>query len=310
MPIVVRRAVRALGLERAALKDEVERYGQDPQPGCPYLVENLAWRVAPRHTQRAHRRRLWQDVMLYARIVTVNVMDHLWAAQRLLDVTDELPLYAHMTVGRVVCEAAAKAAHLLDPTIDYETRLLRGAVVLLDDVDSRVKAAKALPGSLPVTPDALTEAERSSQALRNRIASAGITEVPGAHGRPAWLQFSDRNGRVPLKLQLISLVETSFPHRPNLYRHTSGVVHSAPWMLADAVTSTRMVPHLQLSPDILGIGATALTCLDAAGVLSGAYASYYGHDASAATTARQLRTRAMDVCMNEWFARQQLAAGR
>jgi hypothetical protein len=44
--------------------------------------------------------------------------------------------------------------------------------------------------------------------------------------------------------------------------------------------------------------------------VSGAYASYYGHDASAATTARQLRTRAMDVCMNEWFAQQQLAAGR
>ena len=94
-------------------------------------------------------------------------------------------------------------------------------------------------------------------------------------------------------------MERWFPDRTNLYRQTSGVVHSAPWMLSDAVTSTPLEPDLKLGPDLFGIGAAVLISVDAAGALSAAYAAYYGHDPAPASRARATRTRAMDIAMEK-----------
>ncbi|MFI6163885.1 MULTISPECIES: hypothetical protein [unclassified Micromonospora] len=237
--------------------------------------------------------------MQYARLAVVNVLDHLWAVRQLLSVVDELPLFAHSTVARVAAEGAAKVAHLLDAAADYETRLLRIAVLVRDDAAQHVRAAHALPASLPLNPAALTRAQRGEAAVRDRIARAGIVEVSGKTGKPTWLEMPG-HARVPLKLQLSRLVEERFPDLTNMYRHTSGVVHSAPWMLADAVTSSPFDRDLRLSPDLLDLGASALISVEAAGLLATTYGAYYGHDpANAAAAARNTRRRAMDLAMTE-----------
>ncbi|MGC5387674.1 hypothetical protein ACPXCJ_24545 [Micromonospora chalcea] len=301
--IVVRRAVRALDQELAALQEEVERYGRDPQPSCLHLAEGAAWRQAPAHTQRAHRRRLRQDVLAYARLATVSVIDHLWAVRQLLAVPGYLPLFAYATAGRAACEAAAKVGYLLNETIGYETRLLRGAVLLREDAESRMKAAKALPEDFPVAGMAVRDAQYLWNVITGRISRAGIIEICNSGGKPIRLQIPGLPGRgEPIKVVLSDLVSAAFPDRPNLYRQASGTAHSAPWMLSDAVVSSPG-PHLELTPDILGIGATALVCIDAGSVVSAAYAAYYGHDPAPAVRARKVRTTALDLCMNDWFSR-------
>ncbi|MFG3689567.1 hypothetical protein [Micromonospora sp. NPDC047740] len=199
-------------------------------------------------------------------------------------------------------EGAAKVAHLLDTATDYETRLLRIAVLVRDDAAEHVKAARALPASVPVMPDALMWAERGQAAVRDRITRAGIVEVAGKTGQPTWLEIPG-HGRVPLKLQLSSLVEKWFPDLTNVYWHTSGVVHSAPWMLTDAITSSPLDRDLRLSPDLLDIGATALIGVEAAGLLATTYGVYYGHDPATAAAARNTRRRAMDLAMAGVFGR-------
>lgn len=93
MPVVVLRSRRALSQELVAFKEVLETYAGSPEQGAPFLSEQHAWKAAPQHTQRAHRRRLWQQAMLTSRGMVTNIIDHLWATSRLLD-APTIPLYA------------------------------------------------------------------------------------------------------------------------------------------------------------------------------------------------------------------------
>jgi hypothetical protein len=289
--------------EATALQASVERYANSPQSGCCFLTEQEQWKAAPHHSQRAHRRRLWKQANLMSRLVVGNVLDHLNAVNRLLG-AETISLYSHMTLVRVACEGAARIGHLLDPETGFEVRILRAAAFRLDSAEANVNAARGLPADSPAMPHAFTVATQKREDVVNQIERAGITIRLNTKGQPTHLELDGTPHVVPRKLNLTHLMEKQFVERPSWYRITSGVVHSAPWMLNDAVASSPTTPELVLKPDILGIGASALAAVDACVVIAGAYARYYGHDPQPAARASMLRARAVDMVMNEWFAEQ------
>jgi hypothetical protein len=82
------------------------------------------------------------------------------------------------------------------------------------------------------------------------------------------LEFLSPVLAVPLKLNLADLVGKQFASRLSWYRLTSGVVHSADWILTDVITSAPTTPESVMAPDILGIGAAAPAAIDACAAIT------------------------------------------
>jgi hypothetical protein len=96
-------------------------------------------------------------------------------------------------------------------------------------------------------------------------------------------------------------MKKSYPERTAVYRYTSGVVHSNPWVLNEITTSSPLTRELVLSADIPGVGATALALIDASIIVTESYVAYYGHDSAPAVRKSKSRAQVVDVLMKEWF---------
>lgn len=302
-PLLVTKSHRALIQELEALKRHVETYASVPQAGCLFLLEKEEWKSTAHHSQRAHRRRLWLHGMHLSRLIFANMLDHLKATTQMLD-ADWVPLYSHQTLTRVVCEAAARIGYLLDRSASYDARLLHMAVPLLVDAEGRVTATREVIDArpdLPVTPDYAT---KQRDAVLRTIELAGIKIRRNNKNKVTHLELDPPTRAEPYNLNLTALVAKYFPQRPGSYRSTSGIVHSNPWMLGDTIRSSPFTPDLVLEPDLLGIGAAAMTVTDASLIVMESYARYYGHDPEPAMRASRLRQQAIDVFMQQWATEQ------
>jgi hypothetical protein len=302
-PTLVVKSCMALTNELEDLKHHVEEYASAPQAGCHYLRESQNWKDAPQHSQRAHRRRLWQQAMSLSRLTIVNVMDHLWAITHILN-ADSIALYSHHTLTRVACEGAARIAHLLDENASYEARLLRAAAPLLADADAKVTEIREVMTARPELPITLDSASKHRDLVLRMIKLAGIRITYNTRDNPTRLELGDPVQREPYKPNFTTLVAKHFPERPASYRSTSGVVHSNPTTLGSAVVSSPLDPELELGPDVPGIGAAVMTAIDASIIVTEAYARFYGHTPDAAVRASKLRQQAIDVFMQRWFTEQ------
>ena len=56
-----------------------------------------------------------------------------------------LSLFSHVSLSRVVCEAAVRFAWVLDPAVGSEVRIMRGVVLLLLSAGERLRGAMSLP---------------------------------------------------------------------------------------------------------------------------------------------------------------------
>jgi hypothetical protein len=301
-PQLVLSSARALQLEAEALKRLVEVYAQDRQPGCTFLTEQDAWKASPHHSQRAHRRRLWQHGMQLSRLIFANILDHMLSAGQLLSVSDSIVLYTHHTLARVVCEGAARIGFLLDPEISYDQRLLRSEVLALADADARIAATRDVAAAAihPILSHAADEPIKQREYLLRRIEAAGIT-IRRNNGRPTHLEMGATTRAEPCKVDLTRLMEQAYPARPAAYRHTSGVVHSNPWVLNTTIASSPTRPELVLEPDIPGIGGATLTMIDASIIVIESYAKYYGHDPALGAHKSKIRAKMIDTLMCHWF---------
>jgi hypothetical protein len=287
LPQLIIRSRKMLTLQREDLQDSVETYASSPASGSPFLRDQVAWKDAP-HRHRAHQRRLWLSCRQLTRLLLANEIDHLNAAARLYE-GPGIFLWAPSSVIRVACEAAARIAYLLDPSLPFELRITRAAGLLLYSADEKVKAAGHVTG---VVADAEDRACGERDVLLERIGRAGIG-VPGK-GKPLISPSGQLVHRSP---QVTKLIAESFPERPGLYQQTSAVVHSTMWTLIGAVDSSTDTPDLVLKPDLLELGATALAGLDAAWVASNAFALYFGHNPHPVTARWRRRTTAIDELM-------------
>lgn len=302
-PLLVTKSCKALTQELEALKPHIEEYASAPQVGCLYLREREGWKGASQHSQRAHRRRLWQQGLSLSRLTFANVLDHLWATTQVLS-AESITLYSHQTLTRVACEGAARIAYLLDARASYDVRLLRAAVPLLVDAEGKVTATREVMDARPELPITLDRAIAQRDALLRMIELAGISVIRDTRNKTTRLELGDPVETEPYKLNLTALVAKYFPRRPGSYRSTSGVVHSNPWMLGDTIRSSPLTPELELGPDVPGIGAAVMTAIDASIIVMDAYARYYGHDPESAARASRLRQQAIDVFLQQWFAGQ------
>ncbi|GAA2533360.1 hypothetical protein [Pilimelia columellifera] len=301
-PAVIRKAVVALRQEETKFTTEVRRYSTDPQPGCPFLVDrDVAWKSA-HHKYRTSRQKLWKETIRHAELMSENVVDHVRAVRRLLAVEDSSespPLFAHMTAMRVACEAAAQIAYLYDSSVSYEQRLLRGAVLLRDNAAHSAKAANTVPSALsPLVQPGVAAAQRLPAKIADQITKAGIVEVLGGRGKTVTRLEIPNGAKEPAIVQKSTLIKSAFADRPGLFNYGSGVAHSMQWMLGDAVVE-RVGTQTRLAPDVIGIGAATLSCIEACGVVAATFAAYFGHDPLRAERSRQTRHQALTVWMQQ-----------
>ncbi|GIH27596.1 hypothetical protein Aph01nite_59060 [Acrocarpospora phusangensis] len=295
MPEIVVVAERVLVQENEILPKLLEQFTHDPRPGCPRLTELDEIRKS-HHSVRVHRLRLWQNVYQYSRLLMGNILDHLTALTSLVQA--EIPsLYAHMTLNRVLCEASARFCWMMDPSMGFEGRLVRGSVLLLQNSDANLTACRSLPADYPLMPGVLEDAEKADGRLLERLTRARIQMLYNIHsktGRPSHLSL---NGfKESCSIELTSLMERQFPDRPAWYRMTSGIVHSSQWMLDDAL-SFEDPRGLALFPDLQGYGATCLLTVDACRAVAETCARYYGHDSTDLVQRSRVREKAIDQAM-------------
>ncbi|GAA2522918.1 hypothetical protein [Pilimelia columellifera] len=299
---VLRTAVRSIDQELAAFDTELQQYRNRPKDGSPYLADEAEWNGSD-NVVSAARREIHSEGLHHLALMVENVKDHLVALRAVLDVGDKAartPLYAHMTIGRVAYEAAAKIAYLLDPKLDSRQRLLRAAIIAREDAINGAKAARTVPDRLlHIAKPGIDAAMKRVQDLSDRLSRAEVSELTGKDQKT--VAYLGINGGVqqPVSVKNANLVADAFPEKAGLYQYGSGVTHSWRWMLGDAEVGDGL-----LGPDLLGIGALVQTCVKAAGIVSTAYATYFGYNSEESDSRRRLRVRALEVWMEEHVQQQ------
>ncbi|RCG21140.1 hypothetical protein DQ384_36610 [Sphaerisporangium album] len=305
LPAIVICCAEVLGEEFGALLASVESAAQRPRPGSPYLAEREEWEASSEHSQD-----LWSYGHRMARGILLNLADHLAMLRKAFS-GPELPLYAHMTLSRVVAEAAAQVCNLIDPEAGYRERVLRAALLGLRSRTQEVRAIGSLLDEHPVRRiGALENTTRAREEFIGLMEKAGL-EVRRRVGMPTGARYLGDGPFRDLDPKLTLLVNGLFPDRPAGYQIGSGVVHSLEWMLRDAIASDG-ADGVRAEPDLLGMGAATLLALDACAAVAGAYARLYGHDPAPAAEASARRCLRVDKACAAEFARVQLlrAAGR
>jgi hypothetical protein len=281
---VIKRAVRSLQQQSRALDASLRACIEDPHPGSLYLQDRHALPLR-RHSTGA-RAWLLGETCRQASRITGNVSDHVAGLERCLK-DGPAPVYCPMTLGRAVLDGAVRVCYVLDSAASLETRLLRGAALLLDSSQEELVAVRALPPDRPPMPGALKAVTRMHDNMLGWISAAGM-HVQSDRGRVTGLAWDSAAKAVPVKIGVSGEAERYFPEVPAAYRMGSGVAHSAPWMLHD---------QDDLPSIIYMIGAVTLVCLTCCIKIAETYALYYGHDAARETKTGLLRCQAVTNAM-------------
>jgi hypothetical protein len=287
---VIRRSARSLRQQREVLEQVARAFATESQPGSPCLEDRRA--LAPRRRTTAARAWILAETCRQASRITSNVTDHIAGLERCL-AGDLAPVYSPMTLSRAVLDGCARVCHVLDSDASLETRLLRGAALLLDSSQEELAAVRTLPPDRPPMPGALKVVTRMHGNTCGWITSAGMDIRSDRGGRVTGLAWGTAGKAVPVKINVSSEAERYFPEVPAAYRMGSGIAHSAPWMLHDVD---------DLPSIIYMIGAVALVCLNCCIKVVEAYAWYYGHDSVEQTRSGMLRCQAVTNALTD-FAR-------
>lgn len=128
-----------------------------------------------------------------------------------------------------------------------------------DSALNQLKGAREIPeGHVPI--NLLSRMTENSTAEHDRVMklidSAGLIRVQDARGRrTAWIESPATGHKLPVKLDIGPLMGKLLPDSPGWYNLSSGVAHSAVWMLRDAVVSGNDELYLRLQPNVLDIAA-------------------------------------------------------
>ena len=299
LPELVRVANRVLTEEADALGAAMQDFSKAPQPGCPWKQDD---KTVSDHAgvEAQGRARLLRDTRHQAMLISANAYDHLLTLARVLGGDGAMPLFAHASLSRVICEAAVRFAWIMDPGIASEERIVRGAVALFISADERFKGVRRLPGErfdrlvLRQMIDSCT-AERD--AVQELITAAGLTFGYSQNGKTkARIDLESPKVSVPLKINVAELMAELLPDSPSWYNIGSSVTHSIYWGLRD-VNRSRPGEPLALTPNVLDVGAAAESAISASGLILDRYGRCYGHDPSAHLQHTRKRREAIDALM-------------
>lgn len=307
LPMLATRARIAIEQEAAGLTAALDEYAiSAPKAGCPFESDTTAASRASLRVRRAQQE-LLTLTRRHARMMYVNAHDHLVSMGRLLGSDGAMSLFAHMTLSRSVCEAAVRHGWLLDPALSYEQRITRGAAVLIVNADNRLKGAKSSLAKLDsrVAKPLIAKCIAEHEEVGRLIDRAGIQLVRSEKGpRITHVELRAPVVRVPTKLDVGPLMADQLPDSPGWYSVSSGIAHSADWMLADAVVGGADGPQLELSPDLLELAAAAQTAISASALIIERHAVYYGFDPEPYVRRSRQRRGILDVLMRDQMVKQ------
>jgi hypothetical protein len=307
LPHLVNKSRRALELEARSMKAALDDYASDtPMPGCPYEADAASAQRADRRYRKAQRQLLAAG-QHEARLMFVNAYDHIVSMGRLLGSDGAMSLYAHTTLSRSVCEAAVRHAWLLDPSISYELRITRSAAALFANTENRLTGAREVPAREldAATVQALIDncASEHDQVYK-LIGRAGMDLTLDRSGKKvARVELRDSPVKVPIKLDIGPLMASLLPDSPSWYRISSGVTHSATWVLRDAIMRTPG-PDLALTPNLMEVAAAAESAISASALIIQSHATYYGYDPSPRIQQSRNRRTMLDGLMREQTLKQ------
>lgn len=287
---LIRTALRALDQQLAVLRTAPGKYYDERTPGCPAKAELAAFAAVPAKA-RVHQQGLWGQCFQLARLITANMYDHANALRKLLS-GDELPLFAHTTLMRTACEGAVIVGHLLDPSIGYDVRLLRGAALRVDSTRSEKKTVEGFPAALRQAIGG--RADLAYDDLVRRMDLAGIAFNPDT----GTLRLGAQEVRTSLKVS--KLVTEQFPDRPGAYSLGSGHAHSLASALSTKV-SHETTDVVELTADVGEIGGAAMLTVESLAMAIAAWAAYHGHSGDAEAKAARRWVKALDVHMTDHY---------
>lgn len=284
------------------LRAALEGFSGSPQPGCAHELDRATWSDAT-GPQAAAWLRLLDLTQHQAVLIYVNAYDHMLTLGRTLGGDGATTLFAHVSLSRVACEAAVRCAWLMDSKISPEERFMRGAAMLLDSAEERLRGAKGIPTDR-FHPSARQQMISNCTDERNwvqeLIEDVGVRLVPSRKGKTiASLELESPQIKVPIKLNVTKLMTELLPESASWYHPGSSVVHSLYWGLRDAVGSAPG-ETLALTPPMLELGAAAETVISASGLILTRCAGYYGHDPSDHLMETRVRREAIDLRMRRW----------
>ncbi len=285
------------------MKAALDEYASStPAAGCPHQADALRAERAAGEASMAQGQ-LLASAQQQARLVLVNAYDHLVSMARLLGSDGSMSLYAHTTLSRSVCEAAVRHAWLLDNALSFEERIVRSAAGLVASAENRLKGARELPEQ--------TMGARIKQALVDKCTAeydqirtlaerAGMNLVPDARGKKtARVELPGTVVKAPVRVDIGPLMAALLPESPGWYLQSSGVVHSAVWILHGAVAGETAGPELALTPDLLEVAAAAESAISGSALIIQTHATYYGYDAGPRVKKSRQRRNMLDVLMRE-----------
>jgi hypothetical protein len=251
LPHLVRKSRRALELEARALKGALDEYASSvPKAECPHQADVLSAKRAGTRVRSAQRQ-LLASGQQQARLILVNAYDHVVSMGRLLGADGSMPLYAHTTLSRSVCEAAVRHAWLLGASLSYEERITRSAAGLIANTENRLKGAKDAPErnmGAQMKQALVDNCTAEDRRVRELIERAGMDLVPEARGRKtARVELRGTAVKGPVKVDIGPLMAELLPESPGWYLLSSGIAHSAAWVLHAAVTGPASKPELALT---------------------------------------------------------------
>lgn len=295
---VYRKAARSLRLQREDLAKQIGSFDSKPQRDSPCCRDRNA--LSARSKRAQARRWILDEMIRQASRIASSAADHMLGLQKCLEGEPETQ-FCTMTLGRGVLDAATRVCYLLDPAITLDTRIVRGAALLLDSSEEEVTAVRGLPPSEAPMPHAQTIVTSIRDNVQGWITLAGMEIRTGPNRKPNGIAWDPASKPVSLKINVSSESAKYFPDVPAAYRMTSGVAHSMPWMLHDPDDRPSSVLMAQ---------AAALTAMAGCIKIGQRYAGYYGHDFSRDEDLGMLRCKAITLAAHDYVRAGNNSLGR
>jgi hypothetical protein len=307
LPHLVNKSRLAVELEARALKAALDDYGKSrPAPGCHHQADIASARRADRRFRKAQQHLLAAG-QHQAQLMLVNAYDHLVSLGRLLGSDGAMSLYAHTTLSRSVCEAAVRHAWLLDSSITYEERITRSAAMLFANTENRLAGARQVPVhnvGATTAQKLIDNCAAEHDQVCKLLERAGMDRALDRTGKKtARIELRNPVTKVAVKLDMGPLMNSLLPDSPGWYRISSGIAHSAAWVLSDAIAGTSG-PDLALTPDLMEVAAAAESSISASALIIERHATYYGYDPEPRVRQSRQRREMLDVLMREQAIKQ------
>jgi hypothetical protein len=263
---VIRDHARWLRSERGAVEALWRATWECPVDEATMLRDREAAKADP-ETSEARAWLLTESVRHCERLAT-TALDHVLALGKCI-AGRPLPHYASMTLARSVLEAVVQFCYLTDCEIDADSRLIRGAAVLLDSARQEQTAVRGMrPSGLPPgTVDLVTSMRSNVEAW---IVAAGMEIQTVGKSKRVVLSWP-QGGSVNLSVNVTDELPKYISSVESAYRVGSGAAHGRQWMLHDRADEAGGVYMACGAADL------AFAALSALAVRS---AQYAGHDAT------------------------------